>query len=573
MKRQFVRPAVSFLLLALLLFSLPAAPARAALPKPDPDDGAIKLPEGFRALVVADNLGPLRFLTVAANGDVFVKTKKEGILALRDKDGDGRAELKESFGSGGGTGIALRDGWLYHSSTSAIYRYKLEPGQMVPTGPQETIVSSLPDGGTHNAKSFTFDDAGQLIVEIGSPNNAYGGEKDRALGAKGSDATEFLKAHGGLWRFDPNKQNQTPADGVRITTGHRHVIALAWNPVSKALFGVQMGRDNLSTVAPQFYTDEDNAETPAEELHIFREGANLGWPYTYYDPRKKARMLAPEFGGDNKTPAEPGKYQDPLVPFPGHWAPLQMTFYRAEQFPPKYRGGAFVAFHGSWNRAPLPQQGYNIAFVPFDEKGMPKGTYEVFADGFKGMAVLEKPRDARFRPGGVAVGPDGSLYVAETEKGRVWRIYYVGVPAKPAAAKGGPVAIQKTAGTPVSDARGIELYKQTCAVCHMVDGSGVPDMQPALDTSKVVTGDPTTLIRVLLQGPDKALPATRERYSNKMPAFESWPDADIAAVVTYVRRSFGKKTPAVSAAQVAAVRKGGSAGKASAPKPAGGPKT
>src|SRR5262249_56134989 len=127
---------------------------------------------------------------------------------------------------------------------------------------------------------------------------------------------------------------------------------------------------------------------------------------------------APEFGGDNQKRAEPGKYPDPVVAFPAHWAPMQMAFYNADQFPAKYGGGAFVAFHGSWNRAPKPQKGYNVAFVPFDEKGMPRGTYEVFADGFAGKPDFVSVREARFRPGGLAVGPDGSLYVADTEKGR-----------------------------------------------------------------------------------------------------------------------------------------------------------
>ncbi len=375
----------SFLFSTALALAVTAV--RADLPVPDADDGGIKLPPGFRALVVADNLvvgrkrefspgangdmsETLRFLTVAPNGDLYAKIKRGGILALRDTKGTGRADVIEEFGSGGGTCIMYHDSWLYESSTTAVYRYRMTPGQLLPTGQPETIVSGLPVGQQHDSKCFTFDDDGNLYVEVGSPYNVYS-DPDRQQGARGLDPTEFQKTHGGFWRFDPNKPNQTQADGYHFSTGHRHILAVAWNPVSKALFVVMNGRDNLNIVAPQYYDELDNAMRIAEEMHVLRDGANLGWPYTYYDPIKHARMLSPEFGGDNRKRAEPGKYPDPLIAFPAHWAPMEMTFYSGTQFPAKYRGGAFVAFHGSWDRAPLPQAGYNVCFVPVDDKGMP----------------------------------------------------------------------------------------------------------------------------------------------------------------------------------------------------------
>src|SRR5262249_52549743 len=134
-----VAPAVlpALLLAATVAAGFGVPPALAAPPSPDPDDGGIKLPAGFRALVVADNLGQLRFMAVAPNGDIYAKTREGGIVALRDTNGDGRAEVKETFGSGGGTGIAVQGGALYHSTNTAVFRYKLEAGELMPKGQPE----------------------------------------------------------------------------------------------------------------------------------------------------------------------------------------------------------------------------------------------------------------------------------------------------------------------------------------------------------------------------------------------------------------------------------------------------
>jgi glucose/arabinose dehydrogenase/cytochrome c5 len=537
--------------------------AQPSLPTPDPDDGAILLPPGFRALVVADNLvvdrkvgdtpERLRGLAIAANGDVYAKTRLGPILALRDANGDGRAEEIKEFGPGdGGTHIAFHEGWLYHSSRTAVYRYKYTPGELVPSSPLETVVSRLPAEKDHDAKAFAFDDQGRLLVEVGSPYNVYS-KPDRQFGAKGMDATEFQKTYGGFWRFDPRKVNQTQADGVRFSTGHRHALALAWNPTSTQFFMVQMGRDNLNVVDPAHYDALDNAERVSEVMHVLREGSNFGWPYSYWDPIKQAHMVAPEFGGDNTKRVDPDPYDKPVVAFPAHWAPIQMVFYSGTQFPARYRGGAFVVFHGSWNRAPRSQAGYQVAFVPFDEKGMPLGGYETFAGGFAGKDDFVNPGDARFRPAGVAVGPDGSLYISDTEKGRIWRVIYTG----DAGSTARRLASTTSSAAAVTDdrSRGAQLYQQTCAACHMPDGQGVPGMQPALAGSAVVAGDTATLVRVVLRGPAQVLPANRPKYGVQMPPFAAaLNDADAAEVLTFVRRQFGKNAPPIAPAQVAAQR-------------------
>ena len=560
-------PAPLLVVLALTAALQTAEGQPQKLPTPDPDDGAINLPTGFRALVVADNLvvgkrvgntpEKLRGLALATNGDIYAKGKFGQIWALRDTNGDGRADLIKEFGPGdGGTHIMFHDGWLYHSSRTAIYRYKYTPGELVPTSEMQTVVKNLPAEKDHDAKAFAFDDQGRLLVEIGSPFNVFS-EGDRRFGAKGktdAEVAEFQKTYGGFWRFDPNKLNQTQADGTRFSTGHRHSLALQFHPVSKNFFMAQMGRDNLNVVDPAHYDELDNAERVSEVMHLLREGSNLGWPYTYWDPIKKAHMFAPEYGGDNRKRADPDPYDKPVVAFPAHWAPLQMALYTGTQFPKRYQGGMFIAFHGSWNRAPRSQGGYNVCFVPFDDKGLPKGTYERFADGFPGVEEFTNTRDARFRPAGVAVGPDGSLYISETEKGRIWRVIYTGEQTPAGSARRNIAAPAQTPAPIGADTVGGRIYLQVCAACHMPNGSGVPGMQPALAGSPVVAGDTNRLINVILKGPAEVLSPDRERFSNVMPPFGVFSDDDIASVINYLRKNFAPRAPEVTAAQVAAQR-------------------
>jgi len=296
---------------------------------------------------------------------------------------------------------------------------------------------------------------------------------------------------------------------------------------------------------------KDNAELPAEEMHRLDEGVNLGWPYTYWDPIKKGRYVAPEYGGDgNKQPTE--KYDPPLIAFPAHWAPLQMSFNRGGNFPERYKNGAFVSFHGSWNRAPEPQRGYCVVFIPFGPDGMPTGDWEKFADGFAGAEEITNPGKANFRPTGCAFGPDGSLYVSDSQKGRVWRIFYTGkTTASASASQSAPTS--ETSQVALAD--GARVYADNCAVCHMEDGSGVPTMQPSLVESKVVAGDPAQVIQVVLRGPDEVLPADRPAYNNAMPGFAELDDASIAAVVNYVRMNLAKHGSAITADMVTAGRK------------------
>ncbi len=399
------------------------------LPAPDPDNGRIQLPEGFAALVVADDLGVARHLAVRDNGDVYVALNRlqdgHGIVALRDTNEDGRADVIERFGEFPGTGLGIRNGYLYFASNQAVLRYRLREGELLPDPEPETIVEGFPEQSPHAAKPFAFDDAGHIYVDVGAPSNACQ-EQARTPGSPGLDPCPQLERQAGVWRFDADRPGQDQAaDGYRYAGGIRHSVAIEWNPDQGELYTVQHGRDQLSFLWPELFTAEQNAELPSEEFLLVKEGSNYGWPYCYYDHIQQKRVLAPEYGGDGNEVGRCADFGEPILTFAGHWGPNDLIFYSGDQFPERYQKGALIAFHGSWNRAPLPQGGYLIAFVPF-EGDRPAGDWERFADGFAGVDPIESPDDARFRPTGLAQGPDGSLYISETETGRIWRVIYTG---------------------------------------------------------------------------------------------------------------------------------------------------
>lgn len=402
----------------------------------------LTLPSGFEAKTFADNLGTGRHIIVRETGDVYVSLRSTnserggGIVALRDTNDDGVADDVQHFGDVAGTGLDIYEGYLYFGERTRIVRFKFaSDSELVPSGALEVVVDGFPDQGAHAAKPVTFDGAGNLYVNIGVPSNACQ-EEVRSPGSPGRQPCPELVGRG-IYRYDAKTLNQQhPDDGEQFATGLRQTVALEWNRGADELYLVMHGRDQLDTLFPEYYDAEDNAELPAEEMHLVSRGLDAGWPYTYFDPRRNARMIAPEYGGDGAQQADAGQYATPIVAFPAHWAPNDLTFYNAErwsggfaesaqQFPTRYHHGAFIAFHGSWNRAPLPQQGYKIVFQPFNGK-QPTGDYEDFATGFAGEAPIASPRDAAHRPCGVAVAPDGALFVVDSVRGRVWRITYAG---------------------------------------------------------------------------------------------------------------------------------------------------
>lgn len=424
-----------------------------AFAAPAPASAEITLPEGFTVTVFADELGATRHLAVREDGVVYASLRQlkdgHGIVALADDDGDGTADRKEYFGDTPGTGLAIHDGYLYFSSNTEVMRYRLggermagdsgdassEDGaenavaslsELVPSSDPERIVTGFIEQRSHATKPMTFDGAGNMYVTVGAPSNACQ-EQARTPRSPGLEPCPQLELQAGIWRFDVNKSGQVHGeDGERYATGIRNGLAVDWNPAAGALYFANHGRDQLSDLFPQHFTTEQNAELPAEEFHRAEHGSDHGWPYTYWDAHRGARMRAPEYGGDGEARAEAGKYRDPLVAIPGHWAPNDLVFYTGNAFPEQYKNGAFIAFHGSWNRAPLPQAGYNVVFIPMNAEGEVTGEWSVFADGFQGRETLRRPGEANYRPNGLAVGPDGALYVADDTKGRVWKIVYTG---------------------------------------------------------------------------------------------------------------------------------------------------
>ena len=336
-----------------------------------------------------------------------------GIIALR-LDRDHKVIATEHFSTvAGGTGLRIYKNALYAASPTTVTRFAFQGPALVP-GEGEVMIDGMPGTG-FPSRGLAFDDKGGLYVTVGASSNICldpAAPKDaKPVGLKPCPS---LETRSGVWRFDAAKMNQKfPGDGEQIATGLRDMMAVDWSAALKGFYGVMQARN-------------DHIDTVAEELHRVDKGVNLGWPYTYYDNALNARVTATEYGGDGKMVAE-GNYDTPLAALPAHQSPLDLVFYDGKQFPRSYRGGAFIVYHGGAG-APAEQghRGYDVVFLPFDRSGKP-GQPQPFIEGFAGAAPGDRnPAKAAYRPTGAAVAPDGSLFVVDGEKGRLWHVGYDG---------------------------------------------------------------------------------------------------------------------------------------------------
>ncbi|HEY8259156.1 MAG TPA: PQQ-dependent sugar dehydrogenase [Gemmatimonadales bacterium] len=379
-----------------------------------PDNGGLTVPKDFCAIVVDDDAGSVRQLVVAPDGALYAAISGHGfgggVRAYRDRDGDGKPDEQKSFGPRGGNDVAIHDGYLYLALNDRVIRWRLTPGRLEPEGKSETIVEDLPVGGNHQSKSVVVGGGDSMFVSIGSATNSCQ-RSDRHARSPGIDPCTELDRRAGIWQFSASKAGQTFASGRRYATGMRNPLATTIQPGTGALFAAIHGRDQLGD--SWGFSVERNAENPAEELVDVRNGDDFGWPYCYYSVENKAKVLAPEYGGDGKKVGRCAKAKNAAIPFPAHWAPLALAFYSSDRFGEKYKNGLFVAFHGSWNRAPLPQAGYRVVFAPFAD-GKPTGQYETFATSSSGPTDL--------RASGVAVASDGGLYISADQNGKIWKV-------------------------------------------------------------------------------------------------------------------------------------------------------
>ncbi len=341
----------------------------------------VRVPEGFSAGIYAEGIRNARFLRFTSNGDLLVSSPRQGTIFLleRDADGDGRSDGMRPLVEGLNRphGMDIRDGWLYVGETDRVRRVQFDAGARQVAGELETIVDGLPTGGNHWTRTVRFGPDGLLYVAIGSSCNVCI-EEDRRRAA--------------IVRYRPD------GSGEEIfASGLRNAVGFDWHPGTGELYATDNGRDLLGD------------DFPPCELDLVVRGGFYGWPYANGD-----NVEDPDFGagqGERIRTSIP-----PVHGFGAHSAPLGMTFYEGSAFPDRYRGAAFAALHGSWNRT--RKSGYKVVLLEWTADG---GIRE--SDFLTGLELEE---DVIGRPVDVADGPDGALYVSDDYAGAVYRIAYTG---------------------------------------------------------------------------------------------------------------------------------------------------
>jgi glucose/arabinose dehydrogenase len=505
---------------------------------------------------------------------------KGGTVGLRDLNGDGKADSIVYFGDytdvgNSAVGMTVHNGYLYTSTVNTVLRNKLT-GSLIPESKTEVILTDNSDNvarNWHTTKPLAFDHKGHMYVPFGSPSDA--GQDITLYGptgipnGKGIDPDPTRIDHAGIFRFEADKADQTPRDGYKYATGIRSVVGMTWNETDNTLYAVMNGIDNFHTIYPSLYSTWQAAVLPSEPLLKVTEGADFGWPYAYYDNIRGSNVLQAGYGGDGKKVDRAAKFDKPLMGFPGHWAPMDVLFYQGAQFPERYKNGAFIAFHGSTDRSPYPQAGYIVCFVPFIN-GKPTAQYEVFADGFTGVDTVANTSDAKYRPMGLSVGPDGSLYISDSNKGKIWRVMYKGEKNKFGEAQLAELKMRQATRsyikTPdsVSDdlhksslLEGGILFNTYCATCHQRDGMGDNNRYPPLAGSEWVNGDKIKLIEIVLNGLQGPVEVKGKGYDGLMPAHGGFLDDNaVASIISYIRKNkkFDNKADLVSPPEVHRVR-------------------
>jgi glucose/arabinose dehydrogenase len=367
------RFAVNTPIVGMLLGAAP--PAKSELEK------RLKLPDGFAVTLFADGISNARFLRFTSAGDLLVSSPREGTVFLleRDADGDGRADgvRKLLTGLDKPHGLEFSGDWLYVAETGAVKRVRFDPAARATRGEVETVLSGLPIGGNHWTKTIGLGPDGWMYLAMGSSCNVCIEEDTR--------------------RATMNRFKEGASDFEVVATGLRNSVGFDWRPADGALYATDNGRDLLGD------------DVPPCELNKIEPGKFYGWPFVL-----GSGALDPDFGaqgGDKIAEAVP-----PAHAFGAHTAPLGMRFYRGHSFPERYRGQAFVALHGSWNRT--KKSGYKVVLLEWRADG------SIAESDF--LAGFEVNEDVIGRPVDVLDGPDGSLYVSDDFGGAIYRVSYRG---------------------------------------------------------------------------------------------------------------------------------------------------
>ena len=372
---------------------------------PRPDGAMPALPSGFTATVIATGLKTPRVVRTAPNGDLFVaETGANQVRVFRLASGKPETPDGSVFVSGLNQPFGLafypsgaNPQWLYIGNTDALVRVPYKNGDLKASAAPETLVSGIPTRGHSTRDVAVSADGKRIFVSVGSESNVADNLGQPPGGVEAWAAAHTLGAAWGtearradVLTFDPDGKNEKT-----FATGLRNCAGITVQPGTGALWCVVNERDMLGN------------NLPFEYATTVREGAFYGWPWYYIgnheDPRRKG-----------ERPDLAGKVTTPDVLMQAHSAPLQIAFYTADALGPKYKGGAFVTLHGSWNRA--VRTGYKVVWLPFTN-GKPTGAYEDFMTGF-----VTSEKQVWGRPVGVTAAADGSLIVTEDANGTIWRV-------------------------------------------------------------------------------------------------------------------------------------------------------